>query len=195
MGCRWLVGALFKYMSSEPTNKIDEVCSVIGCGNQLKTQGFCTACFYQYLRNGMIKKEKQPRNWRHKLTEINVDTKEAICSTCGPVKITKREKNKWRCSTENNNRSKLYKRSYRASKKAMLGPICEICNSDINLCWDHCHTSGEFRGTLCYKCNLGIGQFQDNIELLANAISYLKAKTKHIDETANVSKENKNKVS
>lgn len=38
---------------------------------------------------------------------------------------------------------------------------------------DHCHTSGQFRGLICYRCNLGLGHFQDDVESLKRAIAYL----------------------
>lgn len=41
-------------------------------------------------------------------------------------------------------------------------------------CLDHDHESGEFRGWLCHKCNVGIGNFSDDIERLTRAINYLK---------------------
>ena len=40
---------------------------------------------------------------------------------------------------------------------------------------DHCHATGEFRGFLCNSCNLGLGKFKDDPEILMNAISYLEA--------------------
>lgn len=39
---------------------------------------------------------------------------------------------------------------------------------------DHCHKTGKVRGLLCNKCNVGLGMFEDNIESLISAISYLK---------------------
>lgn len=39
---------------------------------------------------------------------------------------------------------------------------------------DHCHVSGKFRGLLCYRCNLALGQIGDDISILERAIDYLK---------------------
>ena len=57
---------------------------------------------------------------------------------------------------------------------------CDICgNPEMNnknkvLCVDHNHNTGEIRGLLCGNCNVGIGNLQDNIELLKKSIIYLK---------------------
>lgn len=53
---------------------------------------------------------------------------------------------------------------------------CAICQKEFpigELQIDHCHELGLFRGLLCRACNTGLGCFQDNIELLENAIRYL----------------------
>jgi hypothetical protein len=39
---------------------------------------------------------------------------------------------------------------------------------------DHCHNTNKFRGWLCHKCNRGIGNFDDNTDLLMKAVEYLK---------------------
>ena len=51
---------------------------------------------------------------------------------------------------------------------------CAICNEQTDLAVDHCHNSMKIRGLLCNNCNNGLGRFKDNIELLENAIKYLK---------------------
>jgi len=53
---------------------------------------------------------------------------------------------------------------------------CFICGLDKdrrNLCIDHCHTTGKIRGLLCDSCNVGLGRFKDNTNLLEKAIKYL----------------------
>ena len=40
---------------------------------------------------------------------------------------------------------------------------------------DHCHITGTIRGLLCLRCNIGIGNFNDNWVLLQNAMEYLVA--------------------
>jgi len=38
---------------------------------------------------------------------------------------------------------------------------------------DHNHETGEVRGLLCSKCNMGIAQLDESVEILARAITYL----------------------
>jgi hypothetical protein len=41
---------------------------------------------------------------------------------------------------------------------------------------DHCHKTGKVRGLLCYKCNSGIGLFEDDITRMKSAIKYIRRK-------------------
>ena len=56
---------------------------------------------------------------------------------------------------------------------------CGICGTDDpqgrhgNFHIDHDHETGEIRGVLCHNCNLALGHFQDDPEVLRAAIRYL----------------------
>lgn len=53
--------------------------------------------------------------------------------------------------------------------------ICRIFDAKRFLAVDHAHLSGRIRGLLCTRCNVGLGMFQDNPELLRQAAQYLEA--------------------
>ncbi len=55
---------------------------------------------------------------------------------------------------------------------------CAICFAELDegkqTHVDHDHHTKEIRGILCRDCNLGIGHFEDSIELFERAIRYLR---------------------
>lgn len=53
------------------------------------------------------------------------------------------------------------------------GKECWICKTCENLTIDHCHNQNKLRGTLCRKCNIGLGHFKDRKDLLLRAVEYL----------------------
>lgn len=59
---------------------------------------------------------------------------------------------------------------------------CKICGCSVedngkSLAVDHCHDTGKVRDLLCHNCNVGLGNFKDNVELMMKAIEYLKDHT------------------
>lgn len=162
-------------MASIPTKQSGQTCAFPGCNKPTRARGFCVACYYRQLRAGEIVSGTPTERFRHRLSDIDSEVGTAICAVCGPTKVYRRSGGgkQFRCGTEANERSKLYKRAYRASRKVVMGDECEICGNSDNLRWDHDHATEEYRGTLCNTCNLGLGSFRDDPELLMKAAKYL----------------------
>ncbi|MDR1985050.1 MAG: endonuclease VII domain-containing protein [Prevotellaceae bacterium] len=63
--------------------------------------------------------------------------------------------------------------------------VCPICKKSsipyvtANLVIDHNHETGNAREWICDSCNTGLGRFKDNIELMNEAIKYLKRHAKN----------------
>lgn len=156
----------------------DEYCSIENCSRPSKVRGYCIPCYYKLLRHGTISKVSPSNRWKHHMTDIDPIKRTGNCSSCGTVKVRAGGKkrdgtSRLRCTLDANYRAKLYKRVYRQHKKDMLLELCEICGANENLCWDHCHVTDKFRGTLCSTCNTGLGMFKDSILFLDAAIKYL----------------------
>lgn len=169
------------------------------CGG-VKREGYeqCRKCYLDYYKNRTTKlckgcnQELSLEKFRKRLNE---DRPRSRCKSCEANAARKwrkenpeehkRRKSQW----AKNNPEKVKMSSLRrAWKKMGLDPlqveiyknthsnVCEICGKmdeyqDISV--DHCHDKKTFRGLLCSKCNMGIGLFQDNPQLLLKAIEYL----------------------
>lgn len=76
-----------------------------------------------------------------------------------------------------------FKRKYNLSTEevdrliAERNGLCDICHQPAKLGTrlnvDHDHTTGEFRGMLCWSCNVGLGHLGDTTERLREAADYL----------------------
>lgn len=138
--------------------------------------------------------------WIHKLSDINVEEKTANCSNCGIVKVHSKKVGGgkfaggkyWSCAESEKNWTKIYRSRIDRTLDRLVDNgnpehkifiqlfrkqkgQCAICKVEINKSahLDHCHITGDIRGLLCRPCNVGIGYFEDNPELLALALKYL----------------------
>jgi hypothetical protein len=53
---------------------------------------------------------------------------------------------------------------------------CGICQQPLDFYkahLDHSHSTGKARGFLCRNCNIGLGHFKDDLDLLDKAMEYL----------------------
>jgi hypothetical protein len=54
-----------------------------------------------------------------------------------------------------------------------LGALCEEGQRSKAPRVDHCHATGLVRDVLCFKCNIGLGSYDDRPEILRRAADYL----------------------
>lgn len=70
---------------------------------------------------------------------------------------------------------------YRQAREQLTAGVthCEVCRQPFDdsfamrPCWDHDHTTGQFRGWLCHRCNVSLGLMADDPERLRAAADYL----------------------
>ena len=59
------------------------------------------------------------------------------------------------------------------------GNKCQICRefrprkNNKRLMLDHCHKTRAVRGLLCNTCNIALGMFKEDLNILKNAVKYL----------------------
>jgi hypothetical protein len=92
--------------------------------------------------------------------------------------INARKRHRWRTDTEY--RERLYTGRYGLSPDdyhklvRQQGGVCAICRkAGRALEIDHCHATNMVRRLLCHKCNTGLGQFDDDPDVLRAAAAYL----------------------
>lgn len=95
-------------------------------------------------------------------------------------------KEKWHSMTQIEKQATRVKAMYRISPEEYVemhrkqDGKCAICETKPTtkrgLHLDHNHTTGKVRGLLCHGCNVALGSFKENTNLLSKAIEYLRSK-------------------
>ena len=99
--------------------------------------------------------------------------KECICDSCLMNRV-------WGSSDSRENKRRLDKYELDSDDYYNMvyeqGYRCKICNKIPKKGYhiDHDHKTGKVRGLLCLKCNIGLGCFNDDVNLFKKCIDYLK---------------------
>jgi len=109
---------------------------------------------------------KISNNYESKNSKVCIDCKKAYRK-----EYRKKNLRKYWVQTYDDMTLEKYNEMYKSQNGKCL--ICGTKKKQLNI--DHCHSTGKVRGLLCFKCNVGIGFFKDNIKILKKAIKYLNA--------------------
>lgn len=114
-----------------------------------------------------------------KISKSKVFQEERICEICGNKYIANSTTCRWckNCIPDKEARTiyeryKLLPEETKKLKEKYDG-ICPICNKRKANAIDHNHITGEVRGYICSKCNLGLHYIED-LELKNNMEKYLR---------------------
>ncbi len=111
---------------------------------------------------------------------------QSACIVCTKTK----RKTVWKSRTPKKRLEQHLKYKYGVTHQVFLNVweeqkgCCAICTDPLpdllkynqrkrNYAIDHNHTTGDFRGILCLKCNSLLGMARDSIQTLKNAVKYL----------------------
>lgn len=122
----------------------------------------------KYRENNLINKKLYEKKYREKNKEIIKIKKKREYRKITRRVLSNRYMNKYGITLD--------------EKEQLLkdqGSVCQICKSSDpkskrGFVVDHDHATGKVRSILCQYCNVGLGNFRDNIELLYKAIDYLR---------------------
>lgn len=121
-----------------------------------------------------------------------LDEEKKVCGICKknlPLTMFGRDGGakylRYECKTCAKSQAKIVKEVKKTAPKISKDHRCPICNLNEDelkslyskkkgiWCADHDHSTNRFRGWLCHKCNLGLGNLNDSVFRLENAIKYL----------------------
>lgn len=151
-------------------------------------QFYCKVCYSA--RSARTYRERQIRQGRTVRERVTTPAGHKYCPGCREV----RPQDEWRKNRASRDGLAAYCKQCRqprsradylrrtfglddTSLQAMIdeqGGRCAICRDAAPQHIDHDHETGEIRGVLCSKCNMGLGLFDDDPARLHSAICYLR---------------------
>ena len=146
---------------------------------------YCKKCNYENVRKYI---EKKPKHYSEYGKRYRVKNHEKLMDYSRKWAINNRTRHiQTSCDWQHRNKDRVFanniKRNFGISVKQYSellknqGGVCAICGSIPNakkrMAIDHDHKTGRIRGLLCHMCNLSLGGFRDDPEMLKAAIVYL----------------------
>jgi len=158
---------------------------------------FCSReCLYVWRRSKVtmlkdtkkcsICKETKPASSFHRLRNKGRDYLQGRCKSCGIEYVKQWSRTERGSELKRAHGRRMNLRRFGLTEDAYSdllaaqGGGCAICGNVTtdsggrkNLSVDHDHVTGEVRGLLCHSCNVAVGLFRDDVQLLEKALRYL----------------------
>lgn len=123
----------------------------------------------------------EARRWRGKHPDLAAEIKRRYREKSREQRLPKEAEAARQRRKANPEAQRIRMERWKANKERKLAEIagrprqsqCELCGEEGKTVFDHCHTSGIFRGWLCDRCNKVLGLVYDSPSLLARMIEYL----------------------
>lgn len=113
---------------------------------------------------------------RHKLSDLDLDNRKALCSVCGATNLYFKS-NRPRCATRSAcEQMGLGYYIGLSDIEQLIGSkpvVCAVCQVHTKIVVDHDHNTNKVRGWLCSKCNIALGYLQDDPDTVKRLYEYI----------------------
>lgn len=128
---------------------------------RMGVKGWCKSCEREYSNTPKAKKRRQ-KKWAENMKNPEFREVHRI-----------RSKEKYHRNPRKQ-KDRIYKKKYGVSlNRFEKARRCSLCKQKRKLVPDHNHETGEYRGPLCYRCNLAISQAEKYAGWLKKVAEYL----------------------
>lgn len=133
----------------------------------------CKKCSQDKPASEFYKESGNSRGYRYSCKSCEASRFISYISKPGIREKRNKTRRSWNRSVSYNFPPELYD-----SRLQEQGNVCAICGTDKpggrgEFHADHNHETSQPRGVLCHNCNVALGNFQDNPEILKAALVYL----------------------
>lgn len=133
----------------------------------------CNKCKQDKSKSEFYKESRFTRGYRYSCKECEAPRFKNYRNVPSNKKRISENRRKWNRAKRYNFPPELYDQ-----RLAEQGNVCAICKASTpggrgQFHADHNHETNQPRGVLCHNCNVALGNFQDNPEVLKAAIEYL----------------------
>lgn len=154
------------------------LCVVTGCERDqvYRTLGYCPRHYHRHRRGLPVEDPRQCATCGAALTPTNQGRRRRYCGpACYPARRPDYRRRYYERNRELEKRRAVANRYGLTPEEydAYIARGCALCGATERVVLDHDHETGLVRDALCQRCNVGLGNFDDDPERLRAAAGYI----------------------